>query len=142
MLLVLGVVLTGLGSFAMVAWPRDDAATEAAMKYLVFGAVTGSVMIYGLTFWFGGSGSTPNMAVYRAGDFQTFTGPSCRIVMDVGDWDNSVFVNLPGQSGDPRSPHYTDMKTEWLTGGYRPLLYTAAAVDAATEAVVTLTPAG
>ena len=58
MLLVLGVVLTGLGSFAMVAWPRDDAATEAAMKYLVFGAVTGSVMIYGLTFWFGGAGTT------------------------------------------------------------------------------------
>lgn len=58
MLLVLGVVLTGLGSFAMVAWPRDDAATEAAMKYLVFGAVTGSVMIYGLSFWFGGTGST------------------------------------------------------------------------------------
>ena len=58
MLLVLGVVLTGLGSFALVAFPRDDAATEAAMKYLVFGAVTGSVMIYGLTFWFGGAGST------------------------------------------------------------------------------------
>lgn len=58
MLLVLGVVLTGLGSFALVAFPRDDAATEAAMKYLVFGAVTGSVMIYGVTFWFGGTGST------------------------------------------------------------------------------------
>jgi NADH-quinone oxidoreductase subunit N len=58
MLLVLGVVLTGLGSFALVAYPRDDAATEAAMKYLVFGAVTGAVMIYGLTFWFGGAGST------------------------------------------------------------------------------------
>jgi len=58
MLLVLGVVLTGLGSFALVAFPRDDAATEAAMKYLVFGAVTGSVMIYGLSFWFGGAGST------------------------------------------------------------------------------------
>jgi NADH-quinone oxidoreductase subunit N len=58
MLLVLGVVLTGLGSFALVAYPRDDAATEAAMKFLVFGAVTGSVMIYGLTFWFGGAGST------------------------------------------------------------------------------------
>ncbi len=58
MLLVLGVVLTGLGSFALVAYRRDDAATEAGMKYLVFGAVTGSVMIYGLTFWFGGAGST------------------------------------------------------------------------------------
>ena len=58
MVLVIGVVLTGLGSFALVAFPRDDAATEAGMKYLVFGAVTGSVMIYGLTFWFGGAGST------------------------------------------------------------------------------------
>ncbi|MGR3197367.1 MAG: NADH-quinone oxidoreductase subunit N [Paracoccus sp. (in: a-proteobacteria)] len=58
MMLVLGVVLTGLGSFALVAWPRDDPATEAAMKYLVFGSVTGSVMIYGLSFWFGGTGST------------------------------------------------------------------------------------
>ncbi len=58
MLVVLGVVLTGLGSFALVAWPRDDAATEAAMKFLIFGAVTGGVMTYGLTFWFGGTGST------------------------------------------------------------------------------------
>jgi NADH-quinone oxidoreductase subunit N len=58
MLLVLGVVLTGLGSFALVAFPGDDPATEAGMKYLVYGAVTGSVMIYGITFWFGGSGST------------------------------------------------------------------------------------
>ena len=58
MVLIIGVVMTGLGSFALVAYPRDDAATEAGMKYLVFGAVTGSVMIYGLTFWFGGAGST------------------------------------------------------------------------------------
>jgi len=65
MLLVLGVVLTGLGSFALVAYPRDDAATEAAMKFLVFGAVTGAVMIYGLTFWFGGTGSTLFSALGR-----------------------------------------------------------------------------
>jgi len=58
MLLALGVVLTGLGSFALVAFPRDDAATEAGMKYLVFGSVTGAIMIYGLSFWFGGAGST------------------------------------------------------------------------------------
>jgi len=58
MLLVLGVVLTGLGSFALVAFPRDDAATEAAMKYLVFGSVTGAIMVYGLSFWFGGAGTT------------------------------------------------------------------------------------
>ncbi len=58
MLLVLGIVVTGLGSFALVAYPGDDAATEASMKYLVFGSVTGAIMIYGLSFWFAGSGAT------------------------------------------------------------------------------------
>jgi proton-translocating NADH-quinone oxidoreductase chain N len=39
MFLVLGVLLSSLGSFALVAYPRDDRATEAAVKYLVFGSV-------------------------------------------------------------------------------------------------------
>ncbi len=56
--LVLGVLLSGLGSFALVAYPRNDAATEAAMKFFVFASVTGSVMIFGLSYWFGGTGST------------------------------------------------------------------------------------
>ncbi len=58
MFLVLGVLLNSLGSFALVAYPRDDRATEAAMKYFVFGSVTGAVMIFGLTFWYGATGST------------------------------------------------------------------------------------
>ena len=58
MFLVLGVLLSSLGSFALVAYPRDDRATEAAMKYFVFGAVAGAGMIFGLTFWFGAMGST------------------------------------------------------------------------------------
>ena len=58
MFVVLGVLLSSLGSFALVAYPRDDRATEAAMKYLVFGSVTTAVMIFGLTFWYGATGST------------------------------------------------------------------------------------
>jgi NADH-quinone oxidoreductase subunit N len=58
MFVVLGVLLSSLGSFALVAYPRDDRATEAAMKYLVFGSVTGAVMIFGLTYWYGATGST------------------------------------------------------------------------------------
>ncbi len=58
MLMVLGIVVSGLGSFALVAMPGDDAATEASMKFLVFGSVAGAIMIYGLSFWFGGTGST------------------------------------------------------------------------------------
>jgi len=58
MLLVLGILMASLGSFALVAYPRNDSATEAAMKYFVFGSVTGAIMIFGLSYWFGGTGST------------------------------------------------------------------------------------
>lgn len=58
MVLVLGVLLAGLGSFALVAYPRNDHATEAAMKFFVFASVTGAIMIFGLSYWFGGTGST------------------------------------------------------------------------------------
>lgn len=58
MVLVLGVLISSLGSFALVAYPRDDRATEAGMKYFVFGSVTEAIMIFGLTYWFGATGST------------------------------------------------------------------------------------
>lgn len=58
MLLVLGVLMSGLGSFALVAYPRNDKATEAAMKFFVFASVTSGIMIFGLSYWFGGTGST------------------------------------------------------------------------------------
>lgn len=88
----------------------------------------------------GGNGSTVANAVYRPSDFRVVIGPSVRLLIDVGAWDNSRFVNLPGQSGVPGSPHYADLAEAWLNGTYFPLLYSDAAVDDATEAVLTLTP--
>ena len=58
MLVVLGVLLASLGSFALVAFRQDDRSTEAGMKYFVFGSVTGALMAFGLTYWFGAVGST------------------------------------------------------------------------------------
>jgi proton-translocating NADH-quinone oxidoreductase chain N len=58
MFVVLGVLLSSLGSFALAAYPRDDRATEGAMKFFVFGSVTGAVMAFGLTYWYGAVGST------------------------------------------------------------------------------------
>ncbi|MCO7246617.1 MULTISPECIES: NADH-quinone oxidoreductase subunit N [Halomonadaceae] len=58
MFLVLGTLLTGLATFALVAYPDTDPATEAAMKFFVFASVTTSIMIFGLSYWFGASGST------------------------------------------------------------------------------------
>ena len=89
----------------------------------------------------GGSGSTPMNTSYRATDYRMTVGASFRVVMDVGAWDECRVINTPGQSGDPRSRHYDDMAPLWARGEYVPLLYSAAAVDAAAQLRILLTPA-
>jgi penicillin amidase len=88
----------------------------------------------------GGSGTTVAAAPYFATDFVQRIGASFRMVLDVGEWDNSVAINTPGQSGDPRSPHYRDLVEPWRTGGYVPLLYTRTAVDAHGKTRIMLLP--
>lgn len=66
---------------------------------------------------------------------------SMRMIVDFSDLDNSRFVHGLGQSGDPSSPHYDDMMELWATGQYHPSPFTAEAVDALTEKVVTFAPA-
>jgi penicillin amidase len=89
----------------------------------------------------GGDPNTPNASGYRANDFQLTSGPSFRMVLDVGNWDNSRAVNYPGQSGNPGDPHYSDLTGMWLKGEYFPLLYTRGAVEKATERRIFLKPA-
>lgn len=91
-------------------------------------------------FPFAGSDSTPMNGSYRVSDFRLTIGASFRIVVDVGNWDNSVCINTPGQSGDPRSEHYRDMAPLWAAGDYVPLVYTDEAVAAAAAQTVTLIP--
>jgi penicillin amidase len=88
----------------------------------------------------GGGAYTPNVAHYRLSDFRDTAGPSIRIVVDLGNWDNSRAVNHPGQSGDPDSPHYRDLAPLWQAGQYFPLLYTRKAVEAAIEKRIDLVP--
>ncbi len=88
----------------------------------------------------GGSGSTVMNAGYRMSDFKVTHGASFRMVVDVGNWDASRAINAPGQSGDPRSPHYADLAPLWADGAYVPMLYSVAAVDAATRLRIVLTP--
>jgi penicillin G amidase len=88
----------------------------------------------------GGGDSTPMMAAYRPTDFRVYLGASVRIVVDVGDWDKSQWSNSPGQSGDPRSPHYGDLAPLWAKGEYFPMLYSQAAIEAVTERRIVLNP--
>ncbi len=76
-----------------------------------------------------GSGDTVGLSGHDA-DFNAVMGSSFRMVVDVGEWDQSRVINTPGQSGDPRSAHYADLLPLWAEHEVFPLLYTRAAVEA------------
>lgn len=91
-------------------------------------------------------------AVERAGDantvfatsgpnFRQNHGASFREILDVSNWDNSVATNVPGQSGQPGSPHYGDLLPLWAEGKYFPLLYSKPAIEARAKQRLTLEPA-
>jgi len=89
----------------------------------------------------GGSAFTPMAAGYRMADFALFSGASFRMVLDVGNWDNSRAINAPGQSGVPESPHYRDLEPLWADGKYFPLAYSRKAVERVTVSRLRLLPA-
>jgi penicillin G amidase len=73
------------------------------------------------------------------GDNQV-TGGSFKIVADTADWDNSVGLNSPGQSGDVDSAHYRDLYALWARGKYFPVFYSRSKVESVAERVLVLRP--
>jgi penicillin amidase len=88
----------------------------------------------------GGDGNTVNATGF-ATDFRQITGASYRQIFDVGQWDNSVGINVPGQSGRPGSPHYGDLLAMWAAGEYFPLAYSREAVERYAASRLLLEPA-
>ena len=88
-----------------------------------------------------GGPSTPRAAGYFPTDFNAEHGASARMVMDVGDWDKSMVIDMPGESADPASPHYRDHFVPWVHGDYVPFLFSRKAVDLAAETVIEVSPA-
>jgi penicillin amidase len=78
-----------------------------------------------------GSGNTVGLAGYDD-TFNAVMGSSFRIAVDVGEWDRSLVLNFPGQSGDPRSQHYADLVHMWADGDAFPLKYSRAEVESET----------
>lgn len=89
---------------------------------------------------FAGSGFTPMAAAYSATDYRLASGASFRMVADVGNWDASVAINTPGQSGDPASSHYRDLAPLWVEGRYFPLVYSRGAVEREARTRLMLAP--
>jgi penicillin amidase len=86
----------------------------------------------------GGDGNT----VYSTGgrDLKQSYGASFREVIDLQDFDRSVVTNVPGQSADPRSKHYSDLLQLWGNDQYFPLVYSRERVERETESVLWLKP--
>lgn len=92
----------------------------------------------------GGSADTVNANMHArnfTGNFNTVLGPSWSMVIDVGQWDNSLMINSPGQSGAPDSPHYRNLFAPWAAGQRVPLLYSDDAVSRHTQQTIGLVPA-
>ena len=77
----------------------------------------------------------------KAENFQQRTGASYRQILDTADWDRSVGTNVPGQSGQPRSPHYADLISYWGENRYFPLLFSRNQIEKNTKNKLVLVPA-
>ncbi len=87
-----------------------------------------------------GDGTTVDATYFGGSSFDQLAGASYREIFDLSDWDKAVGVNVPGQSGQPASPHYDDLLPLWLRGEYFPLRYTKQAVDRETTDTLELKP--
>jgi penicillin amidase len=87
----------------------------------------------------GGDSTTPNATSFN-GNFQQIAGASYREIFDLSDWDRSRAINVPGQSGQPGSPHYGDLLPLWAKGKYFPLAYTRKAVESVASEKLMLVP--
>jgi penicillin G amidase len=87
----------------------------------------------------GGSADTVGATTYLP-DFTQSSGATFRLVVDVGEWDNSVVMNSPGQSGDPASPHYADLYALWAADEAVPLLYSRDRIEAVAHEWIRLVP--
>ncbi|MFN3325952.1 MAG: penicillin acylase family protein, partial [Bryobacteraceae bacterium] len=86
-----------------------------------------------------GDGNTVNST--SGANYRQTNGASYRQILDLSDWDRSVMTNVPGESGDPASPHYSDLMETWARGEYHPMPYSRKAVEAATVERIDLKPA-
>jgi penicillin amidase len=85
----------------------------------------------------GGNVYTVNMTT---NSYNQTAGGSFRIIADTANWDNSVGTNCPGQSGDPKSPHYADLFKPWAEGKYFPIFFSREKIESAAGSHTTLNP--
>ncbi|MFJ5832334.1 penicillin acylase family protein [Streptomyces sp. NPDC093089] len=88
----------------------------------------------------GGEAAVDATGWNAAGGYEVIWVPSMRMVVNVGDWDKSRWINLTGASGHAFHTNYTDQTDAWARGDLLDWAYGAAAVDAATKDRLVLKP--
>jgi NADH-quinone oxidoreductase subunit N len=67
LMMVLAMELTSLSSYILAGYTKEASdSSEASMKYIVYGAVSSGVMLYGVSILFGLSGATNYAGINRA----------------------------------------------------------------------------
>ena len=85
--------------------------------------------------WLPGEGNEYTIHLQEPGFAQGF-----RAVWDVGAWDRGGISIPSGESGEPGSPHYTDLTRDWVGGRLRPLPFGSAAIREDARNVLVLDP--
>ncbi|MFE5298853.1 penicillin acylase family protein [Streptomyces sp. NPDC056632] len=88
----------------------------------------------------GGEAAVDATGWNAAGGYEVIWVPSMRMVVNVGDWDRSRWINLTGASGHAFSSHYTDQTEKWTKGELLDWSYGRAAVEAGTKDTLKLEP--
>ena len=86
----------------------------------------------------GGDGTT--VSATGSADNQT-SGGSFKLIADTENWDNSIGLNTPGQSGIPTARIYRNLFDMWSKGRYFPVAYSRKKVESVTDTITQLTPA-
>jgi penicillin G amidase len=86
------------------------------------------------------SGDANTVMATGGANYRQTAGASYREIIDLGDFDNSVAINVPGQSAQPESAHYSDLLHPWANGEYFPLVFSRARVEAETRHLLWLDP--
>lgn len=67
-------------------------------------------------------------------------GATFRVIIDTGNWDQSLATNSPGQSGNPDHPHYNNLFDIWVNDQYFPLFYSKEKIQSVTDYQLKLVP--
>lgn len=93
-------------------------------------------------FPWGGDACTVGQAAVNLADpmANSFFVASLRMVVDVGEWEESRFILPSGQSGNPLSPHYADQFDLWRSGKGISIAWLPDSIDKIAQTALRLAP--